>query len=77
MRTLSRIIRFIKSKACGSKDVLNDISFQVSNGEFVGLVGPSGSGKTTILQHFTGLLKPTAGKIYVDNEDINQKKYSI
>lgn len=60
-----------------SKDVLNDISFEVNDSELVGLVGPSGSGKTTIFQHFTGLLKPTAGKIYVDGKDINLKKYSI
>ncbi len=60
-----------------SKDVLRDVSFEINSGEMVGLVGPSGSGKTTVMQHFNGLLRPTAGKITIDNDDIFQSKFRI
>ena len=57
--------------------VLNDINLEISSGEFIGIVGPTGSGKTTLLQHFTGLLKPTSGKIFVDDRDIWEKGYPL
>ncbi|MDW7680666.1 MAG: energy-coupling factor transporter ATPase [bacterium] len=59
------------------KEILKDISLEISRGEFVALIGPTGSGKTTLLQHFTGLLKPTSGKIYIDDRDIWQKAYPL
>lgn len=46
----------------GSELVLNNISFQVESGEFIGLVGQNGSGKTTLLRILLGLLKPTKGQ---------------
>lgn len=49
---------------------LNNISFQVKNGEFVALVGPSGCGKTTLLKCIAGLLSPTQGEIFLENERI-------
>ncbi len=57
--------------------VLNDINLEISSGEFIGIVGATGSGKTTLLQHFTGLLKPTSGKIFVDDRDIWEKGYPL
>lgn len=45
---------------------LNDISFEVADGEFLGIIGHTGSGKSTLLQHLNGLLKPSEGKITVD-----------
>ena len=49
---------------------LKDISFTMDKGEFVSLVGPSGCGKSTLLSIIAGLLKPTAGSIYVNGEEI-------
>ena len=43
--------------------VLNDISFSVQEGEFIGLIGSSGSGKTTLIKHLNGLLKADSGTI--------------
>ncbi len=49
---------------------VNDVSFEVEEGEFVAIIGPSGSGKTTILHMIAGLEKPTAGKIYFYGKDM-------
>lgn len=45
---------------------LRGVSFSVKRGEFAGLIGSSGAGKTTLIQLLTGLLRPTAGKIFID-----------
>ena len=50
---------------------LNDVSFGIENGEFVGIIGHTGSGKSTLVQHLNGLLKPTSGQVLVDGEDLN------
>ena len=52
------------------KRTLNKVSFNVQNGEFLSILGPSGCGKTTILRILIGLLKPTAGTVSKDGEDI-------
>ena len=49
---------------------LDDVSFSVERGEFVGIIGHTGSGKSTLIQHLNGLLKPTSGSILLDGEDI-------
>ncbi len=49
---------------------LEDISFSLNRGEFVGVIGHTGSGKSTLMQHLNGLLKPTQGKILLDGVDI-------
>ncbi|GAI06885.1 unnamed protein product, partial [marine sediment metagenome] len=41
---------------------LKDISLNINEGEFIGLIGHTGCGKTTLIQHFNGLLEPTSGK---------------
>ena len=51
-------------------EVLSGINFQVENGEFLSILGPSGCGKTTILRILIGLLKPTKGKILMEDRDI-------
>ena len=57
----------------GQHEVLQDVSFTVPKGSFVGVVGPSGAGKTTFVDILLGLLTPTGGKITVDGEDIQTK----
>ena len=56
-------------KNFGSLCAVNDISFEVADGELFGFLGPNGAGKTTTLSMISGLLKPDAGTVYV--EDIN------
>ena len=57
-------------KKYGKHLVLEDISFDVSKGEFLSLLGPSGCGKTTILRLLIGIDRATSGKIYKFGEDI-------
>ena len=52
--------------------VLNNMSFSIDKGDFVGLMGPSGSGKTTLLNLLGGLDKPTKGQVEVDGETISK-----
>ena len=49
---------------------LDNVSFSVEKGEFVGIIGHTGSGKSTLMQHLNGLLKPTSGQILLDGQDI-------
>ncbi len=49
---------------------LDDISFAVEPGEFVGIIGHTGSGKSTLMQQMNGLLKPTSGQVLLDGVDI-------
>ncbi|MGI6574357.1 MAG: energy-coupling factor transporter ATPase [bacterium] len=56
---------------------LEDVSLEIKDGEFVGLIGQTGSGKSTLIQHFNGLLKPTGGKIYVDDLDLGSKDTNL
>lgn len=56
---------------------LDDISFSVDRGEFIGIIGHTGSGKSTLMQHLNGLLKPTSGNILLDGKDIwSDKAYT-
>src|SRR6201992_2163870 len=52
------------------RTVVNDVRFNVSQGEIVGLLGPNGAGKTTSFYMIVGLIKPNEGKIYLDDEEI-------
>ena len=52
--------------------VVNNVSFQVAQGEIVGLLGPNGAGKTTSFYMIVGLIRPNEGKVFLDNEDITE-----
>lgn len=54
------------------RTVVNDVSFQVSQGEIVGLLGPNGAGKTTSFYMIVGLIKPNEGHVYLGEEDITE-----
>ena len=49
---------------------LDNLNFSVERGEFIGVIGHTGSGKSTLMQHLNGLLKPTAGSVFIDGKDI-------
>jgi len=49
---------------------LDDVSFCVERGEFIGIIGHTGSGKSTLMQHLNGLLKPDSGSVILDGKDI-------
>ena len=57
-------------KIYGKRTVVNDVSFDVKQGEIVGLLGPNGAGKTTSFYMTTGLIVPNSGHIYLDDEDV-------
>jgi lipopolysaccharide export system ATP-binding protein len=56
-------------KRYGKRTVVNDVNFNVTQGEIVGLLGPNGAGKTTSFYMTTGLVLPNAGRVYVVDED--------
>lgn len=56
-----------------AKKALNDISIEIKEGEFTGIIGQTGSGKSTLVQHFNGLLKPASGSVIIDGENVANK----
>jgi branched-chain amino acid transport system ATP-binding protein len=60
------------TKAFGGLIAVNGMSLDVSPGEVLGLIGPNGSGKTTLLNLIAGTIRPDAGKIRMDGEDVTR-----
>lgn len=52
------------------RTVVNEVSLKVEQGEIVGLLGPNGAGKTTSFYMITGMIRPTRGSVYLDDQDI-------
>ena len=61
-------------KSYKKRTVVNDVSFEVKSGEVVGLLGPNGAGKTTSFYMVVGLVAVDGGQIFLDDEDISDKK---
>jgi lipopolysaccharide export system ATP-binding protein len=59
-------------KIYGKRTVVKDVSIFVRQGEIVGLLGPNGAGKTTTFYMITGMIKPNAGRIFIDKKDITK-----
>lgn len=55
------------------KNALHDINIEIDDGEFIGIIGHTGSGKSTLIQHLNGILKPTKGKVIINNINTMQK----
>ena len=56
---------------------LKHVSFEIQDGEFVGLIGHTGSGKSTLIQHLNGLIKPTSGDIKYQGVSIYSQGYKL
>lgn len=64
-------------KSFGDLLVLDEVSFDVAEGEFLCVVGPTGCGKTTFLNSLTKLYMPTSGEILINDEPVDMKKHNI
>ena len=61
------------TKKYGSTIAVNDISFDVKDGEIVGFLGPNGAGKSTTMNMITGFIVPTKGHIIINGNDISKR----
>ena len=61
------------TKKYGSFTAVNNINFEIDEGEIVGFLGPNGAGKSTTMNMITGFIEPTSGRIIVDGYDISKK----
>ena len=59
------------------KKALDEISLEIPDGQFIGIIGHTGSGKSTLIQHLNGLLRATSGAIYYNGENIYQEGYDM
>ncbi len=56
---------------------LDNVSVEIGDGEFVGIIGHTGSGKSTLIQHINGILKPDSGRIVINGTDITEKSVKL
>lgn len=56
---------------------LDNVSFQIKSGEFIGLIGHTGSGKSTLIQHLNGILKPSSGQISINEFEITKSNINL
>ncbi|QQR97191.1 MAG: LPS export ABC transporter ATP-binding protein [Sphingobacteriales bacterium] len=59
-------------KTYGNRNVVDDVSIEVNQGEIVGLLGPNGAGKTTTFYITVGLVEPNKGNVFLDNQNISK-----
>jgi len=64
------------SKSYSNKEILNGISFSISQGQSVAIIGKSGAGKSVLLKCLNGLINPDEGTIYIDNKLISSMNFS-
>ena len=65
------------SKNYSKKEAVKNINFKINENEILGLLGPNGCGKTTTIAMMLGLLKPSAGKVLINGEDIDKNRISL
>ena len=63
--------------AFGNVIALNDVNFEVGANEIVGLIGDNGAGKSTLIKIVTGVLKPSAGRLYIRDRLVDPERYSV
>ena len=71
--TVKNLVHIYSKNGPFERTAINDVSFTVNDGEFIGLIGHTGSGKSTLIQHLNGLIKPDSGSIVIDGTDITEK----
>ena len=59
------------------KHALKDVSLEIPQGQFVGIIGHTGSGKSTLIQHLNGLMRATEGKVLYDGKNIYEEGYNM
>jgi phospholipid/cholesterol/gamma-HCH transport system ATP-binding protein len=60
------------SKSFGAKEVLTDVSFDITDGEVFFIIGASGVGKSVLIKHLIGLLRPDTGDIFLDGDEVSR-----
>lgn len=65
------------SKSYNGVEAVDDISFVIKKNEIIGLLGPNGCGKTTTIGMILGLLKPSKGRVLIDNQDIEKNRINV
>lgn len=74
----ARNLRYIYEEGTANeKGALDDVSLEICQGEFLGIIGHTGSGKSTLIQHLNGLMKADSGEIYFNGENIYAKEFSM
>ncbi|GAA0127334.1 energy-coupling factor transporter ATPase [Clostridium sp. CTA-19] len=74
---IENLTHIYMAKSPFEKKALDNVSLEINDGEFLALIGHTGSGKSTLIQHINGLLKPSSGKIIVDDIDITSKNIKL
>ena len=59
------------------KKALDNVSLEISSGEFIGIIGHTGSGKSTMIQMLNGLIKPSRGRVIIDGDDLTDKNVKL
>src|SRR6185503_18096202 len=59
------------------KTAVDHVSFELQTGEIYGLLGPNGAGKTTTLRMVSGLLRPSSGRVLINNEDVTENPEAV
>lgn len=75
--TLKKVSYVYSEGDAFEKKALDEISLEIPDGQFIGIIGHTGSGKSTLIQHLNGLLRATSGAIYYDGENIYQEGYDM
>ena len=65
-------LKHISMEVEGAKEILRDVSLRLEDGKFVVITGPNGGGKSTLAKVIMGIMKPTAGQIFLDGQEITQ-----
>ena len=63
------------SLSFGSRQILENINFEINKGEIFGMLGPNGVGKSTIFNLITGLVSPEKGSIFISGEKVNSYQF--